>query len=553
MTESFVRRKASRIAVAAITVLSSASLLAESAQAAPSPVGTATAAAASNTATVSRPAGLVAGDVLVASVTARASAATPVTAPVGWTPVRRDACAGSGGVELTQALFVRVASPSEPPTSAWKLGAASGVAVGVAAYRGVDGASPVASSGGVFSRNSRGIQTTSLATVANGLVTAVYGRSSDGAITLPAGTAQRYAASTATASVVAADTAGLSGTTGSLVARPAATAACNIGQLVVLRPGAGGSGTPPPPPPPPPPSGDGTAPSVPGSVRTTGATQTSVLIAWNGSTDNVRVTGYGLYRDGAATGSATGTNATFTGLQCGKSYTFAVDAYDAAGNHSARGTVTASTSACPATPPPPPPPTGTKTVVQVDRNWTCSGRVDLDLVKVTMRNADADAITLAAGCTGRIGRVEVETWKQDGIKVQNQPNPAHDLVIEGGYVKGWDLSPGAHQDGIQAMGGARITFRDLRVDVVGAQNLFINRAGSGATTPTDIVCDGCVLGPNVATPLLVNVAVTSGARNTLVCTSPRYGRSTSLTGGSVNVANSIAPVGDSRCANVTGR
>jgi chitodextrinase len=285
-------------------------------------------------------------------------------------------------------------------------------------------------------------------------------------------------------------------------------------------------------------------------VRTTGATQTSVSIAWNASTDNVRVTGYGLYRDGASTGTATGTTATFSGLTCGKSYAFAVDAFDAAGNRSARGTVTAATSACPVTPPPP---TGTKQVVQVDKTWTCTGRVDLDLVKVTMRNADADAITLAPGCTGRIGRVEVETWKQDGIKVQNQPNPAHDLVIEGGYVKGWALSAGAHQDGIQAMGGARITFKNLRVDVVGAQNLFVNKAGSGATTPTDIVCDGCVLGPNVATPLLVNVAVTSGARSTLVCTSPRYGRSTSLTSGSINIANSILPVGDARCANVTGR
>jgi chitodextrinase len=531
-----------------MTLLASASVLAESAHAAPSPVSTATAAAASASVTVSRPAGLVAGDVLVASVTARATASSPITAPTGWTQVRRDACAGSGGVELAQALYVHVASPSEPSSSAWKLGAASAVAVGVAAYRGVDGASPVASSGGVYSRNSRGIQTASLTTVPNGLVTAFYGRSSAGALALPDGVTLRYAASTPNASVVAADAA-LSGTTGSLVARPAVTAACNIGQLVSLRPGAGGSVTPPPP------AGDSTAPSVPGSFRTTGATQTSVLVAWNASTDNVRVTGYGLYRDGVSTGTATGTNATFTGLLCGKSYTFAVDAYDAAANRSARATVNGSTSACPVSPPPPPPPppTGTTAVVQVDKNWTCSGPVNLDLVKVTMRNTDADAVTIASGCTGRIGRVEVETWKQDGIKVQNQTNPAHDLVIEGGYVKGWDLSDGAHQDGIQVMGGARITFKNLRVDVVGAQNLFVNQAGSGATTPTNIVCDGCVLGPNVATPLLVNVAVTSGARNTLVCTSPRYGRSTSLTSGSIDVANSILPVGDTRCENVTGR
>jgi hypothetical protein len=194
-------------------------------------------------------------------------------------------------------------------------------------------------------------------------------------------------------------------------------------------------------------------------------------------------------------------------------------------------------------------------VVLVDRAFVCNGPVNLDLVKVTM-HADDDAISLGSGCTGRIGRVEVETWTQDGIKVQNQENPAHDLVIEGGYVKAWDLSPAAHQDGIQAMGGARITFRNLTIDVKGAQNLFINKAGSGATTPTDIVCENCVLGPNVATPLLVNVSVRSGARNTPVCKSPRYGNDKEFTSSAqsyVDDNNPVWPVGDSRCANVTGK
>jgi IPT/TIG domain-containing protein len=210
----------------------------------------------------------------------------------------------------------------------------------------------------------------------------------------------------------------------------------------------------------------------------------------------------------------------------------------------------------PPNPPPPPPPSSGSSVIRVDQPFVCNGPVNLDLVRITMRNRDADAITIGSGCTGRIGRVEVETWKQDGIKVQNQPNPAHDLVIGGGYVKGWALSPGAHQDGIQVMGGSRITFRNLFVDVVGAQNLFINKAGSGASTPTNIVCENCMLGPNVSTPLLVNVSNVSGARNTVVCTAGRYGRSISYSGASapaVNAGNTVLPVGDSRCRNITGR
>ena len=56
---------------------------------------------------------------------------------------------------------------------------------------------------------------------------------------------------------------------------------------------------------------------------------------WNASTDNVGVTGYSLYRNGAKAGSTTATSYTFTGLACGTTYTLALTAYDAAGNESA--------------------------------------------------------------------------------------------------------------------------------------------------------------------------------------------------------------------------
>ena len=65
------------------------------------------------------------------------------------------------------------------------------------------------------------------------------------------------------------------------------------------------------------------------------------------STDNVGVTGYGLYRNSTSTGSTNSASATFSGLTCGSSYTLAADAFDAAGNRSAKRSLTASTSACP--------------------------------------------------------------------------------------------------------------------------------------------------------------------------------------------------------------
>ena len=66
--------------------------------------------------------------------------------------------------------------------------------------------------------------------------------------------------------------------------------------------------------------------------------------------------GYGLYRGGQLVGTATGTTGIFSDLDCDTAYTLSVDAYDAAGNRSAKTTpVMVATTACP----PPPSPTVT--------------------------------------------------------------------------------------------------------------------------------------------------------------------------------------------------
>jgi chitodextrinase len=91
---------------------------------------------------------------------------------------------------------------------------------------------------------------------------------------------------------------------------------------------------------------DTQAPSQPGNLVRSGGTETSVSLAWNASTDNVAVTGYRVYRDGTLVASPVGTSQTVSGLTCGTSYGFGVEAVDAAGNTSARATLTAATSAC---------------------------------------------------------------------------------------------------------------------------------------------------------------------------------------------------------------
>ena len=92
--------------------------------------------------------------------------------------------------------------------------------------------------------------------------------------------------------------------------------------------------------------GDTTAPTAPSGLSVTGQTQTSITLSWTAATDNVAVTGYGLYRDLAPAGTTTATTATFSGLTCGTSYQLAVDAHDAAGNSSPKTTLSTTTTAC---------------------------------------------------------------------------------------------------------------------------------------------------------------------------------------------------------------
>ena len=88
-----------------------------------------------------------------------------------------------------------------------------------------------------------------------------------------------------------------------------------------------------------------------------------MALSWTASTDDVGVTGYGLYLSGSRTSETTGTSAEFTGLKCGTTYTLGVDAKDAGGLRSAVATLSTATSPCS-----PPPPSSTGAVKQTIAN-----------------------------------------------------------------------------------------------------------------------------------------------------------------------------------------
>jgi chitodextrinase len=246
----------------------------------------------------------------------------------------------------------------------------------------------------------------------------------------------------------------------------------------------------------PPQTGDTAPPSAPGGLRPTGATQTSVSVAWTASTDDVGVTGYGLYRNGSPTGTTASTSATFSGLACGTSYTFAVDAYDAAGNRSDRSSLDASTGACSApAPTPTPPPDGTCTVASTagcvaattltfrDAQFYCDrplanyGRLPLKVVleytpgRIFLGNGAVDLTTGCAG-DGNSSTIDLIVDVRGDGRTYGPSADAVKVRQEAGYNGGIQLTghadcgpraEGAHQDGVQMQGGRDITFVDFTI------------------------------------------------------------------------------------------
>ncbi|TMR93287.1 fibronectin type III domain-containing protein [Nonomuraea basaltis] len=90
------------------------------------------------------------------------------------------------------------------------------------------------------------------------------------------------------------------------------------------------------------PTPDEEPPSVPGNLRLTAMTPTSLTVTWEASSDSgTGVSGYGVYKNGAKDGAdQSGRAKTFSGLTPGVPVTVEVDAVDGKGNRSEKASIT---------------------------------------------------------------------------------------------------------------------------------------------------------------------------------------------------------------------
>lgn len=139
-------------------------------------------------------------------------------------------------------------------------------------------------------------------------------------------------------------------------------------------------------------AGNTSPPSVPAGLTSTSDTASSVGLSWQASTDSTgTLAGYTVYRNGTSIGNTNASTTTFTDstVQPSTTYSYTVDAFDTAGNHSAQSPALQVTT--PSAPPP-------------SAHWTQGGAVSTgtQVSSVTIKlNSPVGAGDLLAGWFGQ--------------------------------------------------------------------------------------------------------------------------------------------------------
>ena len=189
----------------------------------------------STTLTIGTPQGLVAGDMMLASIDVRSN--PNITVPAGWTQLLDHTI----GTAMRQTTYYKLFSgASEPVSHTWSFSSSEAATGGIVAYSGVDNTNPIDVAGGQTNSSSSSITAPSVTTtVADTLLVGFYGMASNPSIQPPAGMIEqieRIGTGQVKITTEIADAIHPSaGATGERTAMTDKTAA-NIGHLVALRP-----------------------------------------------------------------------------------------------------------------------------------------------------------------------------------------------------------------------------------------------------------------------------------------------------------------------------
>ncbi len=141
---------------------------------------------------LSQPAGVVTGDLLLANVTVNSGASTPITAPSGWTLIKQT----SNGNDITVATYYKVAGNAEPSNYSWTIQKLTKAIGGITRVNGVDTANPIDTSSGSTGKGKSAVAPSVTTSSVNEQIVAVYamdwGLLNSGYFATPLGMTENY-------------------------------------------------------------------------------------------------------------------------------------------------------------------------------------------------------------------------------------------------------------------------------------------------------------------------------------------------------------------------
>lgn len=147
----------------------------------------ATATATSTSLPVDKPGGVAEGDFLLAQIMFRKGTDIAVTAPSGWTLLRRD----DNGQDIGSAIYYKLAGDAEPSEYTWVFNQGGGVNAGILAYSGVASDHPIIASSGAGG-DSANLQADSITAEDGAKLVAFHGIAERTTLSTPAGMTERY-------------------------------------------------------------------------------------------------------------------------------------------------------------------------------------------------------------------------------------------------------------------------------------------------------------------------------------------------------------------------
>jgi hypothetical protein len=149
-------------------------------------------ASVTNGTTVNKPAGVAAGDLLLATMEVDADPAT-VTGPAGWTRLMDTVGGGGTSMAYHTQVWWKLAGASEPASYTWTVSGAPWIDIGLLAYRNVNQANPFDVFSGRDAGTTRTPTTDSVTTTGvNELVVALFVNFESGSWTAGSGMTRRY-------------------------------------------------------------------------------------------------------------------------------------------------------------------------------------------------------------------------------------------------------------------------------------------------------------------------------------------------------------------------